>query len=476
MDEEEYSWIRRTKYSHTVCHRLDAAKLASIRLSIQEEGFSKLKSRPLKTSTLAQTQVSASSGTSGTPQKLSVRRQRSLSPFDGKTVVLDTFKEARSDIKRFSTPLPQRGRLEGRSSGIFSSIKDSKESKVKMTKSDVHKPRANTSPLRHLGSLKISDKHKVKKESPWTKYFDHAGVKVTAVEAADEWTLDLSQLFLGLRFAHGAHSRLYHGVYKDQAVAVKIITVPDDDENGAMAARFENQFSREVNLLSRIHHMNVIKVKYLAFAHKVFPRMIVHNCIDLMLLLVIMQFVAACRQPTVFCIVTEYLSEGSLRSFLHKLEHKTLPLGKVMSVALDIARGMEFIHRQGVIHRDLKPENILIDQDFHMKIADFGIACDEACCDALADDPGTYRWMAPEMIKHKSYGKKVDVYSFGLILWEMISGFVPYEDMTPIQAAFAVVSKVCCCNCHYILVSTGLLFSQFPYLLIGIFPVKLLSD
>lgn len=155
-----------------------------------------------------------------------------------------------------------------------------------------------------------------------------------------------------------------------------------------------------------------------------------------------MQFVAACRKPPVFCVVMEYLSEGSLRAFLHKLEHKTLSLAKVMTVALDIARGMEFIHAQGVIHRDLKPENILIDQDFHMKIADFGIACEEAYCDALADDPGTYRWMAPEMIKHKGYGKKVDVYSFGLILWEMISGFIPYEEMNPIQAAFAVVSKV----------------------------------
>ena len=59
------------------------------------------------------------------------------------------------------------------------------------------------------------------------------------------------------------------------------------------------------------------------------------------------------------------------------------------------------------------------------------------------DDPGTYRWMAPEMIKRKSYGRKVDVYSFGLILWEMVTGTIPYEDMTPIQAAFAVVNKVC---------------------------------
>ncbi|KAK9085309.1 hypothetical protein Sjap_025720 [Stephania japonica] len=202
-------------------------------------------------------------------------------------------------------------------------------------------------------------------------------------------------------------------MYMDKPVAVKIIRPPDDDENGAMAARLEKQFNREVTLLSQLHHQNIIKL------------------------------VAACKKPPVFCVVTEYLSGGSLRAFLHKLEKKSLPLHKLIPISLDIARGMEYIHSHGIMHRDLKPENILFDQDFHLKIADFGIACREANCDILSEDPGTYRWMAPEMIKHKHkhYGRKVDVYSFGLLLWEMLSGTIPYEDMTPIQAAYAVVNK-----------------------------------
>ena len=156
----------------------------------------------------------------------------------------------------------------------------------------------------------------------------------------------------------------------------------------------------------------------------------------------LLQFVAACRKPPVHCVITEYLSQGSLRAYLHKLEHQSLPMRKLIAMALDVAHGMEYIHSQGVIHRDLKPENVLIDEDFHLKIADFGIACPDAFLDPLADDPGTYRWMAPEMIKHKPYGRKVDVYSFGLMLWEMVAGAIPYQDMTPIQAAFAVVNKV----------------------------------
>ncbi|KAF3650388.1 hypothetical protein FXO38_17183 [Capsicum annuum] len=107
-----------------------------------------------------------------------------------------------------------------------------------------------------------------------------------------------------------------------------------------------------------------------------------------------------------------------------------------MALSMYIAHGMEYIHSHGIIHRDLKPENILINEDFHLKIA-----CEEAYCDLLVDGPGTYRWMALEMIKRKSYGKKVDIYGFGLILWEMVAETIPYEDVTPVHAAFAVVNK-----------------------------------
>ena len=190
---------------------------------------------------------------------------------------------------------------------------------------------------------------------------------------------------------------------------------------------------------------------------------------------ILVQLVGACKKPPVFCIIIEYLSGGSLRTFLHKLEHKPLCWPKLIAIALDIARGMEYIHSQGVIHRDLKPENVLFDQDLCAKIADFGIACEEAYCDKLAEDPGTYRWMAPEMIKSKPYGHKVDVYSFGLVLWEMVTGTMPYEEMMPIQAAFAVVDKVCylviailfCqvikCLCDYMKLKDVLMFTSFCF-------------
>ncbi|CAH1415845.1 unnamed protein product [Lactuca virosa] len=401
MNDEANSWIRRTKFSHTVCHRLDSARLASFLSDGQPIRIAGIKTRPPKTlEDPKPAEIQANPVTN---------KYRTVTP-PPKTTVPDTFKEARSNTKRFSTPHPQRVETE-------KGFKEKKMFHRNMTAVNVRAHENLSSPLKHFNSMKIQDKKKMKRDYSWSKLFDHGGGKVTSVETIDDVMVDLSKLFLGHRFAHGANSQLYHGIYKDEAVAVKIIRLPDDDENEELGVRLENQFIREVNLLSRLHHQNVIK------------------------------FVAACRQPPVFCIITEYLSEGSLRAYLHKLEDNTgkekeyLPLEKLIKMSLDIARGMEYIHSQGVIHRDLKPENILINQDFNLKIADFGIGCEEAYCDFLADDPGTYRWMAPEMIKRKAYGRKVDVYGFGLILWEMVAGTIPYKDMTPIQAAFAVVHK-----------------------------------
>ncbi|KAM0944674.1 putative protein kinase TKL-Pl-4 family [Dioscorea sansibarensis] len=456
MEEVTSSWVRRTKYSRTVCHRLDScqsplsvitiqadqelnpnslgidsSKLSSLlsssstvenfvrqkptssrlhssnslppQFSLQNDGNSRLKPRrpSLDLSHLTffpdqdqKSKVQHSSRNAQTDfhsQKSSLFRnkiplwskpkQRSLSPIPT-TVLSDTFKEARADGKRFSTPPPAR---KGSEKSIFGNL-FSKE----------------VCDRRFLNSItpEMSPSH----------HFLHRG-KATAVVTTNEWMVDLSKLYLGQRFASGAHSSLYHGIYKDQPVAVKIIRQPEDDEYGVMAARLEKQFTKEVTLLSHLYQRNVIKL------------------------------VGACKKPPVFCIIIEYLSGGSLRTFLHKLEHKPLCWRKLIAIALDIARGMEYIHSQGVIHRDLKPENVLFDQDLCAKIADFGIACEEAYCDKLAEDPGTYRWMAPEMIKNKPYGHKVDVYSFGLVLWEMVTGTMPYEEMMPIQAAFAVVDK-----------------------------------
>ena len=143
-----------------------------------------------------------------------------------------------------------------------------------------------------------------------------------------------------------------------------------------------------------------------------------------------------------FCIITEYLAGGSLRKYLHQQEPYSVPLNLVLKLALDIARGMQYLHSQGILHRDLKSENLLLGEDMCVKVADFGISCLESQCSSAKGFTGTYRWMAPEMIKEKHHTKKVDVYSFGIVLWELLTALTPFDNMTPEQAAFAVCQKV----------------------------------
>jgi len=224
MEENTSSWLRRAKFSQTVCHRLDTSRLNNIQIREQSEQPS-----------------------SNVKKNLLTNKQRSLSPLP-ETFLNDVFREARHEQKRFSTPGPRRDkRIMGKVSN-----KDTREPpKVSSTKF------LSSSPNRQKMSKDIS------KDGSWGKYFENGGGgggKVTALETAEEWTIDMSKLFLGHKFAHGAHSRLYHGVYKEESVAVKIIRVPDDDENGELASKLENQFVREVTLLSRLHHRNVIKV------------------------------------------------------------------------------------------------------------------------------------------------------------------------------------------------------------------------
>lgn len=254
MDEEATSWIRRTKFSHTVCHRFDSTRLASVPFQVMPNRVSSVKYRPEATR--------AAPDVVQIQKNPSTNKLRAVSP-NPETKLSDTFKEARSNQKRFSTPHPRSKEQEKRLVPKLSH-KDSKHTRASKSfgsKSPSNtSPPSHTSPLRQLTSMKFYDKSKTHKESAWSKYFDHGGGRVTSVETADEHMADLSKLFLGLRFAHGAHSQLYHGIYMDEPVAVKIIRVPDDDENGVLGVRLENQFTREITLLSRLHHPNVVKV------------------------------------------------------------------------------------------------------------------------------------------------------------------------------------------------------------------------
>jgi serine/threonine protein kinase len=134
-----------------------------------------------------------------------------------------------------------------------------------------------------------------------------------------------------------------------------------------------------------------------------------------------------------FCIAYEFCEGGSLLSLLSD----TSRYYEYLPIALDIANGMAYLHSRNVIHRDLKPSNILLTRDHRAKISDFGMSVANTGQELTAET-GTYRYMAPEVIRHEVYSSNADVYSFGIVLWQLITREVPFATMTPIQAAFAV--------------------------------------
>jgi serine/threonine protein kinase len=147
----------------------------------------------------------------------------------------------------------------------------------------------------------------------------------------------------------------------------------------------------------------------------------------------ICDLVGVAADPECFCLAYEYCEGGSLLSLLSDPTryYEYLP------IALDIAQGMAFLHKKCIIHRDLKPSNILLTRDHRAKISDFGMSINNHGQELTAET-GTYRYMAPEVIRHESYSSNADVYSFGICLWQLITREVPFASMTPIQAAYAV--------------------------------------
>ncbi|KAM3758767.1 hypothetical protein ACB098_01G070200 [Castanea mollissima] len=165
---------------------------------------------------------------------------------------------------------------------------------------------------------------------------------------------------------------LYKGTFCYQDVAIKVLRAEHMNEN------MLREFTQEVLMMRKIQHKNVV------------------------------QFIGACTRPPSLCIVMEYMSGGSIYDFLHK-QKGVFTHPDLIRVAIDVSKGMKYLHDNNIIHRDLKAANLLMDGN--------------------------------GVIEHKPYDHKVDVFSFGVLLWELLTGKLPYEQLTPLQAAVGVVQK-----------------------------------
>lgn len=160
---------------------------------------------------------------------------------------------------------------------------------------------------------------------------------------------------------------------------------------------FYNRFQREEEVGRRLQHPNIIGVR-------------------------------APRHKSRMYIAMEYVEGTSLRALMH--EQRPLDEQKALDLAGQICSALVYMHAQGVVHRDLKPENVLIEEGGQVKIMDFGIALDESArrltWSGLSSTIGTPDYMAPEQVSGRRGDARTDIYALGTILYEMLTGQLPY--------------------------------------------------
>ncbi|XP_027906457.1 receptor-like serine/threonine-protein kinase ALE2 isoform X1 [Vigna unguiculata] len=200
----------------------------------------------------------------------------------------------------------------------------------------------------------------------------------------------------------GGFGLVYKGVLNDgRDIAVKVLK--RDDQRGG------REFLAEVEMLSRLHHRNLVTL------------------------------FGICIEKQTRCLVYELVPNGSLESHLHGADKETDPLdwNARMKIALGAARGLAYLHEDSnpcVIHRDFKASNILLEYDFTPKVSDFGLArtaLDERNKHISTHVMGTFGYLAPEYAMTGHLLVKSDVYSYGVVLLELLTGRKPVDLSQP---------------------------------------------
>uniref|UniRef100_A0A8C5HZK3 Mitogen-activated protein kinase kinase kinase 12 n=1 Tax=Gouania willdenowi TaxID=441366 RepID=A0A8C5HZK3_GOUWI len=181
--------------------------------------------------------------------------------------------------------------------------------------------------------------------------------------------------------------------------------------SGAQGAVFLGKFHGEDVAVKKVRDIKETEIKHL--------RKLKHPNI--------ITFKGVCTQAPCYCILMEYCAQGQLYEVLRAGRKITPSL--MVDWSMGIAGGMNYLHLHKIIHRDLKSPNMLITHDDLVKISDFGTSKELSDKSTKMSFAGTVAWMAPEVIRNEPVSEKVDIWSFGVVLWEMLTGEVPYKDV-----------------------------------------------
>lgn len=186
------------------------------------------------------------------------------------------------------------------------------------------------------------------------------------------------------KIGQGGFGAVYYAELRGEKAAIK-----------KMDMQASREFLAELKVLTHVHHLNLVRL------------------------------IGYCVEGSLF-LVYEYIENGNLSEHLRGSGRDPLPWSSRVQIALDSARGLEYIHEHTVpvyIHRDIKSANILIDKNFHAKVADFGLTklTEVGSASLPTRLVGTFGYMPPEYAQYGDVSPKVDVYAFGVVLYELIS-------------------------------------------------------